>query len=54
MSIVYRLCEIKVKKNQYRAKEEMQTMLDIFLIGERIVNEEYEALVSLLNINEEK
>lgn len=46
--MTYKLCKNKIKKNIYNTQEEMQTMLDVFYIGERITQEEYEELTALL------
>ena len=34
--MTYKGCKMKIEKNMYNAQEEMQTMLDVFYIGERI------------------
>lgn len=46
--MTYKLCKNKIEKNTYATQEEMQTMLDVFYIGERITQAEYEELTTLL------
>lgn len=52
MSLTYRLCKAKIEKGQYESKEKMQEMLDVFLIGERIIIKEYQELTALLEQKE--
>ena len=46
--MTYKLLERKIEKKQYESKEEMQEMLDIFAIGERITADQYKELTALL------
>lgn len=46
--MTYKLCKNKIEKNMYNTQEEMQTMLDVFYVGERISQAEYEELTALL------
>ncbi len=48
MSLTYRACKSQVERKSYTSKEEMQQKLDIFLIGNRIIQSEYEELTALL------
>jgi len=49
MSLTYRLCKIKIDRENYETKEQMQEMLDVFYAGARISTEEYQELAKLLN-----
>ena len=49
MIMTYKLCKMKIEKEMYNTQEEMQLMLDVFLLGERITLAEYEELTALLN-----
>lgn len=46
--MTYRGCKIKIEKSMYETQEEMQTMLDVFYMGARITQAEYEELTALL------
>jgi len=46
--ITYKGCKTKIEKNMYETQEEMQTMLDVFYMGSRITQEQYEELTTLL------
>ncbi len=48
MSLTYRLCKAKIESKSYNSKEEMQEMLDVFLLGERISTTEYQELTAML------
>ena len=47
--IAYKGCKTKIEKNMYETQEEMQTMLDVFYMGGRINQEQYQELTQLLN-----
>lgn len=49
MTLTYRACKSMIERQSYTSKEDMQTKLDIFLLGNRITQGEYEQLVALLN-----
>ena len=49
MTLTYRLCKQKIERKQYESKSQMQEMLDVFLLGERITLEEYQELSRLLD-----
>lgn len=52
MSLTYRACKSQIERKSYKSKEEMQEKLDIFLIGDRITQDEYKELTDLLNSQE--
>ena len=45
-TLTYTLCKAKIQKKQ--SKEQMQEMLDVFYVGERITTDEYQELTALL------
>lgn len=47
-SLTYRAAKSSIERESYNTKEEMQTMLDLFLLGKRITQAEYEELTALL------
>ena len=47
-TMTYTLCKAKIERRDYATQEEMQQMLDVFLIGKRITQAEYEELTALL------
>lgn len=49
MSLTYRACKSQIERKSYTSKEEMQEKLDIFLIGNRLSQDEYKELTDLLN-----
>ena len=49
MTLTYRACKFQIERQSYVSKEEMQQKLDIFLIGDRISQNEYTELTELLN-----
>ena len=48
MSITYIFCKKVISNRTYGTKEEMMIKLDVFLLNNRIVQEEYNELVDLL------
>jgi len=46
--MTYDLCKKVIEKGTYGPKEEMLIKLDVFLLNNRITQEEYEELVNLL------
>jgi len=44
----YEMCKTLITNNRYE-KEDMLQKLDIFLLGDRITQEEYSELISLMN-----
>ena len=48
MNTTYILLTSKINKGLYQTQEEMQTMLDVFYIGNRITQEQYEELTALV------
>lgn len=49
MNLTYLGCKSQIERKSYKSKEEMQQKLDIFLIGDRITQDEYRELTDLLN-----
>ena len=47
--MTYRLCVTVIKKGTYGTKEEMLEKLDVFLLNNRINQDEYNELINLLN-----
>lgn len=47
-SLTYRAAKSAINRKSYESKEDMQTMLDVFLIGNRISQAEYDELTALL------
>lgn len=54
MSLTYRAAKSSIERESYKSKEEMQTMLDVFLLGGRITQSEYDELTALLATKPEK
>lgn len=48
----YDACKLTILNGKYGAKEEMMFKLDIFLLGNRITQDQYNELVELLNEQE--
>lgn len=46
--MTYKTCKLAIEKGLYKNKEDMQTKLDVFLIGNRINQSEYEELTAML------
>ncbi|MEH7122124.1 hypothetical protein V7127_02645 [Bacillus sp. JJ1773] len=46
--ITYKGCKMKIEKGMYETQEEMQTMLDVFYMGGRITQTQYEELTAEL------
>lgn len=49
MTLTYRACKSQIERQSYTSKEDMQQKLDIFLIGNRMTQDEYTELTNLLN-----
>lgn len=47
--MIYRLCKQMILTGNYGSKEEMQTKLDVFYLGNRLTQAQYEELTTLLN-----
>lgn len=47
-SLTYRAAKSAIERQSYNSKEEMQEMLDVFLLNRRITLEEYNELTELL------
>lgn len=48
MIMVFKMCEVKIKRKSYVSKATMMEMLDVFYAGERLDTQEYEELVGML------
>lgn len=51
--VAYRGCKMKIENHLYETQEEMQTMLDVFFMGGRITQVQYEELSALLTAKHE-
>lgn len=49
MHITYELCLRVINKGTYGTKEEMKEKLDVFMLNDRINQDEYNELLELLN-----
>ena len=47
--MTYKLCLTVINKGTYGTKEEMKSKLDVFLLNNRISNDEYKELNDLLD-----
>lgn len=47
--MTYKLCIAVIERGTYGTKEEMSEKLDVFLLNNRITEDEYNELISLLN-----
>jgi hypothetical protein len=47
--LTYQLCKRVIENGTYGTKEEMMIKLDVFLLNNRITQEQYNELVDLLN-----
>lgn len=47
--MTYKLCLTIINKETYGTKEEMKEKLDVFLLNNRITEDEYNELIKLLN-----
>jgi len=53
--MTYKICKRLIENTNYKSQEEkddMQVKLDVFLLNNRITQEEYEELINLLNEKE--
>lgn len=53
--MTYKICKGLIENTNYKSQEEkddMQVKLDVFLLNNRITQEEYEELINLLNEKE--
>lgn len=48
--MTYTLCKKVIENGTYGTKEEMQVKLDVFLLNNRITQEQYTELTALLNV----
>lgn len=54
MTLTYRACKSMIERQSYISKEDMQEKLDLFLIGNRITQDEYKELTEILAANPDK
>ncbi|MPM57864.1 hypothetical protein SDC9_104688 [bioreactor metagenome] len=47
--MTYKLCVTVIERGTYGTKEEMASKLDVFLLNNRITQEEYNELAALLD-----
>jgi len=52
MSLTYKAAKSSIERKSYKSKEDMQTMLDVFLVNNRISQDEYNELTALLAAQE--
>lgn len=50
MNLTYKACKSQIERKSYTSKEDMQQKLDIFLVGDRITQDQYNELTSALNV----
>ncbi|MBD7944699.1 hypothetical protein H9650_11290 [Psychrobacillus sp. Sa2BUA9] len=50
MNLTYRACKSQIERQSYVSKEDMQQKLDIFLVGDRINQNQYEELTTQLKV----
>lgn len=48
-SLTYKAAKSSIERKSYKSKEDMQIMLDVFLINNRISQAEYDELTALLH-----
>jgi len=48
----YTLCKTVIERRTYKSKEEMMIKLDVFLLNNRITQDEYKELLDLLEQKE--
>ncbi|MED3551033.1 hypothetical protein [Cytobacillus praedii] len=49
MKLTYLACKLQIERKSYNSKEDMQQKLDIFLIGDRFTQDQYNELTYALN-----
>lgn len=48
MNLTYKAAKSSIERKSYKSKEDMQTMLDVFLVNNRLSLDEYNELTDLL------
>lgn len=48
MNLTYNALKSQINRKSYASKEDVQQKMDIFLIGDRITQEQYNELLTLL------
>ena len=49
MNLTYKAAKSSIERQSYTSKEDMQTMLDVFLVNNRLTLDEYNELTTTLN-----
>ena len=52
--MTYTACKSMITRKSYTSIEDMQQKLDVFLLNDRITQEQYEELTAMLNAQKEK
>ncbi len=52
--MTYTACKSMIARKSYTSIEDMQQKLDVFLLNDRITQEQYEELTAMLNAQKEK
>ena len=47
-NLTYKAAKSSIERKSYKSKEDMQTMLDVFLINNRLSQDEYNELTGVL------
>ena len=48
-NMTYRTCKLCIERGLYDRKEDMQTKLDVFWLGGRVTESEYQELTTMLD-----
>lgn len=48
MNLTYKACKSQIERKSYLSKEDIQQKLDIFLVNNRITQDQYKELIDLL------
>lgn len=49
--MIYTLCKRMIEQKNYESNEEMQNKLDVFFLGNRITEQEYNELKGMLELS---
>jgi len=50
MNLTYKACKSQIERKSYVSKEDIQQKLDIFLVNDRITQDQYTELAGLLEV----
>lgn len=50
MNLTYKACKSQIERKSYVSKEDLQQKLDIFLVNDRITQDQYTELIGLLEV----